>query len=259
MLKEVRFAFRHDDCWLQEATERHPGVTLVISSIYMVEGDVHIDLTVHAPDRATVDELREAWEADDRIHRITEIYAGPRGTRFHVGYTSEHSIYPHLIHHTPIAMGAVRMAAGTEHYSIVGEAEDVEGLVRTLSDEGEVEVESVRELRDVPEAGSGGAAGDLAGDREGPLAEALDGLTDKQVDALLLAHGEGYYKWPRKRSASDLADELGLSVSAFLDHLRQAEGKVLDAVVSDLAARDPARVSAVRGRARQRREDGPDG
>lgn len=253
MLKEVRFAFRHDDCWLQEATERHPDVTLVISSIYMVEGDVHIDLTVHAPDRETVDALREAWEADGRIHRISEIYAGPRGTRFHVGYTSEHSIYPHLIHHTPVAMGAVRMSAGTEHYSIVGEAEDVEGLVRTLAEEGDVEVESVREIRDVPAEGPGGTQASMD-EAKGPLAEAVGGLTDKQVDALILAHTQGYYKWPRQRSASELADQLGLSVSAFLDHLRQAEGRVLDAVVSDLRARDPARVRAVRGRTRKSAE-----
>lgn len=235
MLKEVRFDYRHDNCWLQEASERYDEITLVISSIYMVEDEIHVDMTVHAESSERIDTLQEEWEADDRIRRLDRVYDGPRGTRFHVAYTEEHSIYPHIIHHTPVAMGSVRIAQGTEHYQIVGEAEDLRALVEILGEEGEAELQSVLEV----------------GPEQAPDPGALGvDLTDRQVDALLVAHAEGYYRWPRDRSASDLASELDVSVSTFLEHLRQAESRVLDAFVLGLRERQPARYNAVRARLR---------
>ncbi len=58
MLKELRFRFRHDGCWLQETTEKHPDVMLVASAIYLADGVVHMNVTVHAPHAATVASLQ---------------------------------------------------------------------------------------------------------------------------------------------------------------------------------------------------------
>ena len=41
---------------------------------------------------------------------------------------------------------------------------------------------------------------------------------------------------------------LGLSSAAYLDHLRRAESKALNAVVQNLQALDPARLEAVKAR-----------
>lgn len=238
MLKEVRFRYRHDGCWLQETTERHADLLMVASAVYMVGDEVHMNVTVHAPDPSTVAKAHAEWRRDPRIKKVQQLSEGPRGARFHVAYASPHSIYVHILQHTPVALGAIRFSQGVEHYQITGESPALQDLLKILGEKGEVEVLSIREAHEVE-------AEDAAGGNN-PTA----GLTDKQIEALVLAHQEGYYQWPRVRSASDLAEHLGLSSSAFLDHLRHAEAKLIGSIMGDLAIREPGRIEAIRGRRR---------
>jgi predicted DNA binding protein len=235
VLKDVRFRYQHDGCWLQETTERHPSILMVASAVYMVGDEVHMNVTVHAPDAAAVAQAHKEWMRDPRIKKVTQLSEGPRGARFHVAYSSPHSIYTHILQHTPVALGAIRFSQGVEHYQITGESPDLQELLKVLGGKGKVEVLSIREAAEVEEEAP-----------QSPIA----GLTDKQVEALVLAHQEGYYQWPRVRSASDLAENLGLSSSAFLDHLRHAEAKLIGSIMSDLALREPGRIEAIRNRRR---------
>ncbi len=237
MLKEVRFTFRHDNCWLLEATQRNPSMTLVVSSVYQVNQDIHVDLFVHAPNKQMTEQAYRDWSNDKRIHKISKLYEGAKGTRFHVSYSAKSSIYPHIIHHTPLSLGAISMSAGIEYYSILGASEDVQGLLAVLAKEGKVEVQSIKNLQEVPEA----KTSELD-------AQVLSGLTDKQVEALVFAHSKGYYNWPRVVSASELAEMMGLSSAAYLDHLRRAEARAVEAVMQNLRMIDPARVEAIRAR-----------
>lgn len=237
MLKEIRFTFQHENCWLLETTQRYPAVTLVISSVYQVDQDIHIDLFAHAPNRPLIEAAWKDWSRDARIKKISKLYEGPRGMRFHVSYSSKHSVYPHIIHATPISLGAISMASGVEYYSILGEADDVQDLLGVLSGEGTVHVQAIKNLQEVPETPQPDSA-----------ASVLGNLTDKQIEALIFAHSKGYYNWPRVLSASDLAAKLGLSSAAFLDHLRRAEAKALESVIQNLKTLDPARFEAIKAR-----------
>jgi predicted DNA binding protein len=42
------------------------------------------------------------------------------------------------------------------------------------------------------------------------------------------ARNAGYYEWPREASTRELADELDVSKTTLLEHLRKAEAKLLD-------------------------------
>lgn len=224
VLKEVRFEYRHAGCWLQDTTERHPGLTLVATSIYLSGDDVVILLTAHA-DEATLAAAVAEWEASPRLHRVQKLHAGARGSRFHIAYAKGDSIYPRIIEHTPVSLGAIRFSAGREYYQVLGSPADVSALLRDLGQQGELRVLSVREASVEPEAGETDWAG----------------LTDKQAQALVAAHRAGYYEWPRQCSATKLARDLGLSSSAFLDHLRTAEARLIDRQVQALLAREPER------------------
>lgn len=57
-----------------------------------------------------------------------------------------------------------------------------------------------------------------------------DALTDRQLSVLETAYREGYYDWPRERTAEEVAETLGISSSTLHQHLRQAEGKLLAAL-----------------------------
>lgn len=53
-------------------------------------------------------------------------------------------------------------------------------------------------------------------------------LTDRQRAALRLAVAEGYYEWPRKRSSTELAAEMGIAQPTFSRLLRVAEKQVFE-------------------------------
>jgi predicted DNA binding protein len=234
VLKEVRFRFRHEGCWLQETTERHPSLMLVASAVYMVGSEVHMNVSAHSPQPDAVTKAFTEWSRDPRIKKVTRLGGGAQGMRFHVAYQSPHSIYVHILEHTPVALGAIRFAQGIENYQIMGESTELHDLLAVLGKKGTVEVLSIRDVQDlgVEDAATAMTAG----------------LTDKQLEALVIAHQAGYYQWPRSSSASDVAERLGLSSSAFLDQLRHAEIKVIGAVISELALREPGRIETIKSR-----------
>jgi hypothetical protein len=59
-------------------------------------------------------------------------------------------------------------------------------------------------------------------------------LTSKQRRALITALDNGYYRMPRRATAGDIAGRLGIPRTSYVDHLRKAENKVLQAVGSYL-------------------------
>jgi len=136
---------------------------------------------LHAPDTATVAKAFSEWKKDPRIKKVQQLSEGPRGARFHVAYASPHSIYVHILQHTPVALGAIRFSQGVEHYQITGESEALQDLLKVLGDKGKVEVLSIREAHEV--------------EAEEAQPSPTTGLTDKQIEALVLAHQEGYYQW----------------------------------------------------------------
>lgn len=54
-----------------------------------------------------------------------------------------------------------------------------------------------------------------------------DDLSPRQREAFTLARERGYYARPRRASAADLAEELGVTAATFREHLRKAEAKLL--------------------------------
>jgi predicted DNA binding protein len=52
-------------------------------------------------------------------------------------------------------------------------------------------------------------------------------LSERQREVFELAQQEGYYTWPRETSASDLTEQVDVSKTTLLEHLRKAEAKLL--------------------------------
>lgn len=59
------------------------------------------------------------------------------------------------------------------------------------------------------------------------------GLTDRQREVLCTAHDEGYYAWPRERTAEEVAATLDIAGSTLHQHLRAAERKLIEQVCGD--------------------------
>ena len=106
-----------------------------------------------------------------------------------------------------------------EHYSVVSFHEDQSRkLFHSLREGGrEVELLSKRKLHVQP----------LLNTKSVAVPSLVSGLTDRQVEALLLAARHGLYNSPRSTTAAAIADGVGLSRSTFEEHLRKAENRLV--------------------------------
>lgn len=68
-----------------------------------------------------------------------------------------------------------------------------------------------------------------------------DRLTDRQREAVTTAYMGGYYDWPRKSTAEDLATTLEVSSPTFHYHLRAAHRKLVDVFMEDGSGTNPDR------------------
>ncbi|MDS0281513.1 PAS domain S-box protein [Haloarcula onubensis] len=66
---------------------------------------------------------------------------------------------------------------------------------------------------------------------DGGSGAATAGFTDRQREALVVAHERGFYDWPRESTAEEVADSLGIAAPTFLEHLRRAEAKLVQRTV----------------------------
>ena len=64
-------------------------------------------------------------------------------------------------------------------------------------------------------------------------ATTIDQLTDKQLETLRTAYLSGYFSWPRRSTAEECADALGIAQPTFSQHIRVAEEKVIGSLLDD--------------------------
>jgi len=52
------------------------------------------------------------------------------------------------------------------------------------------------------------------------------------------AYRDGYYKWPRGKTIKEIAEDMNISKVTCLHHLRNAEIKILEALIKEMMERE---------------------
>ena len=64
--------------------------------------------------------------------------------------------------------------------------------------------------------------------------DVLSSLTERQRELLMAAKRWGYYEYPRRLSAGELAERVGLSKATLVEHLRKAEVRMMETILAGI-------------------------
>jgi predicted DNA binding protein len=203
---QVEFAVTGDDCPLAAASAA-TGATVECAPPQLRRDD-NVLLRFSAP-AADADALAAALDADDRI-RYLHAAGGDGRTDFRC--LSKHPCVVHELTDAGFMTESVRYTDGTESYvgAVVGN-DVLEGVLAAAGETVGVTLQRIHQLRD---------------DEGDPVAARWD-LTPAQEAALRAALDAGYFQVPRDATAGDVAAELGISKSAFLERLRRGQAGLL--------------------------------
>lgn len=231
----LTLAVRHPDCWTLKVTAEadanllgHGAFTTrdgLVRGRFTVYGDTLesveslIELARSSPLTRSVAEITESYEPRrPSAQRRSRAKPGNAAREIFVEYDSTNSIDAAFVERGFIYDGPTRIRDGVERWSLVThhDRERVIDLLDEVREEMDAEIDVER----------------LSMADRSPSAEArpLDRLSDRQREAFLLARRNGYYGWPRETTARELAAELGVSKTTYLEHLRKAEEKLLDGI-----------------------------
>ncbi|WP_255151793.1 helix-turn-helix domain-containing protein [Halorarius halobius] len=220
----------HPNCWAIESTEQVGGGVLahaIYNTPKTAPESVNGLFTAFGDTTAEVERLLEKISASDHAGELLELQErfgrarsapGNVVREFFLEYDPNDMVCPTLLEHGFVHSAPVRIEGGREEWQ-----------VRFTGDRGEIEaaLDGVRE-----QAGAEVSVVAIhAADSNAPATERterLDSLTSTQREVFEHAREAGYYEWPRGCSTRDLADDLDVSKTTLLEHLRKAESKLLD-------------------------------
>ncbi|PCR92128.1 helix-turn-helix domain-containing protein [Natrinema ejinorense] len=215
----------HPDCWGLQATEAVDAGLLVHTAHRTVDGTVKGHFTAYADTAGRLDEFVSFTDESPLTHSTVELGQGSAGTapdpgnvtrELFVEYEPEHSISETLVSHGFIHEASVRVEGGVEHWPVF--VADGRAEVRDRLEAIRAETDATISISKISSP-----AGDPSG-----MPDRLDRLTPRQREAFDLACERDYYAWPREISTRELAEELGVSKTTLLEHLRKAEAKLLN-------------------------------
>lgn len=206
----VEFAVTGDDCPLAAASEA-AGATIECAAPQL-RRDGNALVRFSAPG-ADADALADALDDDDRIRYL---HASRSDGRTDFRCLSKQPCVLHELTDVGFMTESVQYRDGTESYvgAVVGN-DVLQGVLAAAGETVGVTLQRVHHLR---------------GDEDAPVATRWD-VTPPQEAALRAALEAGYFAVPREATADEVADELGISKSAFLERLRRGQGSLLGQVV----------------------------
>lgn len=199
----VEFAVTGDDCPLAVATRKTD--TPVDAQPPQRRADGNALLRFSAPGET---DLTAVLDADDRIRYL---HASRTDGRTNYRCLSRHPCIVHELVDAGFLVDTIQYRRGKERYTGAVVGYDVlEGVLEAAGETVGVTLERVYPL---------------GGEDQEAVAQRWD-LTPAQEAAIRVAYEQGYFSIPKETTAAEVAAELGVGKSAFLERLRRGQSAV---------------------------------
>lgn len=205
----VEFQVTGDDCPLAEASRTASAAIDAAPPLARTDGNTL--LRASTPDGRVGDLL----DADDRVRYL---HGSQIDGRYNYRCLSKDPCVVHDLVNVGFLVESVHHRSGTErHVGAVVGYDVLDTVIEAVGDRIGVSLERVTTL---------GEEGDA------PIAQRWD-LTPAQEAAIRAAIAAGYFKVPRDATASEVADDLDISKSAFLERLHRGQGSLFRQLFGD--------------------------
>lgn len=217
----------HPDCWTLEVTDS-TDAGMIAHTVYNTPADtVTGHFTVYADQVDQIDEFIERTRESQLTDSVSELSprhefdknvsnAGNTTREIMVEYNPENSMTDSLLAYGFVHDAPVRVDNGWEYWPLIdtNQRDELEERLAALEDEkgAEIEVTKVASISNTTNQ----------------IEHQQDKLSNRQREVFELACEHNYYAWPRETTTRELADELDISKTTLLEHLRKAEAKLLN-------------------------------
>ncbi|WP_435194786.1 helix-turn-helix domain-containing protein [Natronomonas sp. EA1] len=203
----VEFRVTGDDCPLAEASRATGAAIDALPPLLRGDG-----YTLHQVSTQDSD-VGAVLDADERIRYL---HGSQSDGRYTYRFLSKGRCVVHDLIDEGFLVESMRVAGGTEHHvgAVVGH-DVLEGVLQAAGDAVGVGIQRISPLGD---------------DAESTVASRWD-LTPAQEAAVRAAFEAGYFDVPKRCTASEVAAELGISKSAFLERLRRAQSSLFGQIL----------------------------
>jgi predicted DNA binding protein len=221
----------HPNCWAIEGTGQSAGGVLAhavynspkaqssmlpsVTGLFTAYGESsdEVQELLHVIEQS--DNAGELQPVQDRFGRARAA-PGSAVQEFLLEYDPSDMVCPTLLEHGFIHSAPVRIENGSERWQVcfADERSKMDAALDRVRDEAGADVTVAAITSGEPDRS--------AQERR------LDELTPAQREVFEHARKVGYYEWPRKSSTRELAEDLGISKTTLLEHLRKAESRLLD-------------------------------
>ena len=226
----------HPSCWTLETT-RETDVGLFGHGTTVRESDAAGGFTLYGESRDAIETLTATIQESPLTNALTVVSSsatgavaalGPATQTVLVEFDPVPSIRRAFTSRGFVHYGPTRHKNGREQRSFLART-DRQTVQRTLDDietayDADLELSQLTTISGRNDPGSG------SNPRLAESASSGDRLSERQREAFQLARTRGYYEYPRQVTARDLAADLDISKTTFLEHLRKAEAKLLSTI-----------------------------
>ena len=219
-MKLLKIGVAHHDCWGSFSTEAYPTISMTEMGAVKIVRENHKGVLVDSFFRITADKAEELTEYLAYIAQLPSIkqqkiyLRKPYEAYVYIQFLSPTSSYNEVLKQHALSIGPIVQEHGLEIHTVATEdPQHTVRLLNALDHIGEVKVFRIGEFNEESLSAS---------------------LTERQQQALLHAHTQGYYQWPRKTGLQELAAKLGMKRRTFQEHLRLAEVKLIPAAIEKL-------------------------